>query len=86
MSSSFRSLDWRAIFPRYHQRRDPGRHHRRALHFWSEDRTIYKLYPTSVPLTEELTRRGRTEVIEKVVNPPWRATPASWSATRNGPS
>ena len=35
----------------------------RALHFWSEDQSVYKLYPTSVPLTDELTRRGGTEVI-----------------------
>jgi L,D-transpeptidase ErfK/SrfK len=34
------------------------------------------LYPTSVPLSEDLTRRGRTQVIEKVVNPSWRPTPA----------
>ena len=32
----------------------------RAVQFWSEDENIYKLYPSSVPLTEELTRRGYT--------------------------
>ena len=46
----------------------------RALHYWSEDQSIYKLYPTSVPLTEELTRRGNTGVIQKVENPKWTAT------------
>ncbi len=46
----------------------------RAVHFWSEDQTVYKLYPSSVPLSEELTRRGNTEVIQKVVNPTWTAT------------
>ena len=46
----------------------------RALHFWLEDQSVYKLYPTSVPLTAELTRRGNTEVIQKVVNPTWTAT------------
>jgi L,D-transpeptidase ErfK/SrfK len=46
----------------------------RALHYWSEDQSVYKLYPTSVPLTEELTKRGPTEVIKKVVNPSWTAT------------
>jgi L,D-transpeptidase ErfK/SrfK len=46
----------------------------RALHFWSEDQSIYKLYPTSVPLSEDLTRLGKTEVVQKVVNPPWRPT------------
>jgi L,D-transpeptidase ErfK/SrfK len=46
----------------------------RALHYWSEDQSVYKLYPTSVPLTEELTKRGPTSVIKKVVNPSWTAT------------
>jgi hypothetical protein len=48
----------------------------RALHFWSADQSIYRLYPTSVPLSEDLTRRGKTEVVQKVVNPPWRPTAA----------
>jgi L,D-transpeptidase ErfK/SrfK len=48
----------------------------RALHYWSEDQTIYRLYPTSVPVTDELTRLGETAVVEKVVNPPWRPTPS----------
>lgn len=47
-----------------------------ALHFWSEDQTIYKVYPTSVPVSDDLTRRGRTEVVRKVVGPEWRPTPA----------
>ena len=48
----------------------------RALHFWSEDQATYKLYPTSVPLTEDLTRTGRTEIIRKVEGPSWSPTPA----------
>ena len=48
----------------------------RALHFWTEDRSVYKLYPTSVPMTDDLTRKGRTAVIEKVVSPTWRPTPS----------
>ena len=48
----------------------------RSLHFWSEDQSVYRLYPTSVPLTDELTRLGRTEVVDKVVAPPWRPTPS----------
>lgn len=48
----------------------------RALHYWSEDRRTYLLYPSSVPLTEELTRRGRTVVVQKVVGPDWRPTPS----------
>ena len=74
--SSFRMLDWRAYFSDTRNGAVLVDITSRALHFWSEDQAVYKLYPTSVPLSEDLTRRGRTEVIQKVVNPPWRPTPA----------
>ncbi|MCU9839756.1 L,D-transpeptidase [Ruegeria sp. WL0004] len=45
----------------------------RAVHYWAPDGT-YKLYPSSVPMTEELTRRGYTEVVRKKVNPSWTPT------------
>ena len=48
----------------------------RALHYWSEDGATYRLFPTSVPVTDDLTRLGYTEVVDKVVNPPWRPTPS----------
>jgi lipoprotein-anchoring transpeptidase ErfK/SrfK len=47
----------------------------RTLHFWGEDGVTYRVYPTSVPLTAELTRTGRTSVVQKVVGPEWRPTP-----------
>ena len=47
----------------------------RALHFWNE-REEYRLYPTSVPMTDDLTRRGRTEITRKVDGPTWSPTPA----------
>ena len=72
--SSFRLLDWKDYFDNTKNGAILVDITSRALHFWSEDQTIYRLYPTSVPLTEELTRRGKTEVIKKVVNPPWTAT------------
>jgi len=74
--SSFRSLDWQPYFSNTRSGAVLVDTASRALHFWSEDQTIYKLYPTSVPLTEELTRRGRTRVVQKVVGPSWRPTPA----------
>lgn len=73
--SSFRSLDWRPYFSNTKNGAVLVDIDSRALHFWSEDQSIYKLYPTSVPLTEELTRRGRTSVVQKVVKPTWRPTP-----------
>lgn len=46
----------------------------RVLHYWGED-GFYRIYPTSVPLTDELTRRGRTEIVLKRPAPEWRPTP-----------
>ena len=74
--SSFRMLDWRGYFSDTRNGAILVDITSRALHFWSEDQSVYRLYPTSVPLSEDLTRRGRTEVVQKVVNPPWRPTPS----------
>lgn len=74
--SSFRSLQWQDYFNSTRNGAILVDTTSRALHYWSEDQTIYKLYPTSVPLTEDLTRRGRTEVIRKVEGPTWAPTPA----------
>lgn len=74
--SSFRSLDWQPYFSNLKNGAVLVDITSRALHFWSEDKSVYKLYPTSVPLTEELTRRGRTKVIRKVEGPSWRPTPS----------
>ena len=73
--SSFRMLDWRQYFDNTQGGAILVDITSRALHFWSADQSIYRLYPTSVPLSEDLTRRGRTQVVQKVVNPPWRPTP-----------
>ncbi|MDG1940725.1 MAG: L,D-transpeptidase [Paracoccaceae bacterium] len=48
----------------------------RAIHFWSEDQKTYKIYPTSVPISEELTKLGRTKIVRKVTGPSWRPTPS----------
>lgn len=46
----------------------------RALHFWSGDGQTYRLFPTSVPISEELTRRGYTEIVRKRIGPDWTPT------------
>ena len=74
--SSFRSLDWRPYFSNLNRGAILVDITSRALHYWSADEGIYRLYPTSVPLTDDLTRKGRTEVVQKVVNPTWRPTPS----------
>ena len=75
-TSSFRTLDWQPYFSNLNNGAILVDIQSRALHYWSEDRSIYKLYPTSVPLTEDLTRRGRTSVTLKDPEPDWRPTPS----------
>ncbi len=75
-TAAFRSLDWRPYFTNLNGGAILCDIDSRALHFWSQDESVYKLYPTSVPLSEDLTRRGRTEVIRKVEGPSWAPTPA----------
>ena len=74
--SSFRTLDWRPYFDNLNNGAILVDIDSRAVHYWNEAQTVYKLYPSSVPLTEELTRRGRTRVILKDPEPDWRPTPS----------
>jgi len=74
--SSFRILQWQDYFQSTRNGAILVDITSRALHFWSEDQSIYRLFPTSVPISEDLTRRGSTSVVQKVVNPSWRPTPA----------
>ena len=74
--SSFRSLDWQPYFDSLNNGAILVDIQSRALHFWSEDESVYKLYPTSVPLTADLTRLGRTRIIRQVVGPSWAPTPS----------
>ncbi|SFO95921.1 L,D-transpeptidase [Tranquillimonas alkanivorans] len=75
-ASSFRALDWQPYFDDLRNGAILVDITSRALHFWNESGGIYKLYPTSVPMTEDLTRRGRTSVVRKVEGPDWRPTPS----------
>ena len=74
--SSFRMLDWRPYFDNLTGGAILIDIESRALHYWSEGEKVYKLYPTSVPLSDDLTRKGRTKVIKKVEGPSWSPTPA----------
>lgn len=73
--SSFRTLRWQDYFSNTRKGAILVDISSRALHFWREDGGYY-LYPSSVPLTEDLTRRGRTSVVLKDPEPDWRPTPA----------
>lgn len=72
--SGFRMLDWQDHFTSLRHGVILADTVSRAVHYWGEDGATYRLYPCSVPLSEELTRRGMTEVVEKVVGPTWRPT------------
>lgn len=74
--SAFRALDWQPYFDTLKNGAILVDLDSRALHYWSEDQSVYKLYPSSVPLTEDLTRKGRTRVTQKVEGPTWRPTPS----------
>lgn len=74
--SSFRAKSWKPYFSNTRNGAILVDTTSRALHYWSADQSIYKLYPSSVPLTEELTRLGRTSVIRKVEGPSWSPTPS----------
>ncbi len=75
-ASSFRALDWQPYFDNLRNGAILVDITSRALHYWDESQSLYKLYPTSVPLSEDLTRRGRTKVVLKDPEPDWRPTPA----------
>jgi len=74
--SSFRTLDWRPYFDSLRGGAILVDIDSRAVHFWNEDQSVYKLYPSSVPLSEDLTRRGRTKIVLKDPEPDWRPTPS----------
>ncbi|UXU75961.1 MULTISPECIES: L,D-transpeptidase [unclassified Paracoccus (in: a-proteobacteria)] len=73
--SSFRMQDWQPYFSNLTNGAILVDLTSRALHFWSEDQSVYKLFPTSVPVSPDLTRTGRTEIIKKVEGPSWAPTP-----------
>jgi len=73
--SSFVLHDWRAHFNKLGSGILLSDTITRVLQHWTADGEM-RIYPTSVPLTEELTRRGYTEVVEKRKNPSWAPTPS----------
>ncbi|MGO4915101.1 L,D-transpeptidase [Pseudogemmobacter sp. W21_MBD1_M6] len=74
--SSFKTQDWRDHFETLGVASIVCDTKSRALHYWNHDGTDYRMYPTTVPMTDDLTRLGYTEIVRKKVGPTWTPTPS----------
>lgn len=74
--SSFREILWQDHFDNLNRVTLIADTQSKALHYWSVGGADYRLYPTSVPMNEELTRRGYTEIVRKKIGPSWTPTPS----------
>lgn len=72
--SGFQSRTWRDHFDKLGVVTILADTQSRALHYWSADGMDYRVYPTSVPKSDELTKRGYTKVVRKKVGPDWTPT------------
>lgn len=73
-TSSFVTQDWRDHFETLGKGAIVADTTSRALHFWNADGTDYRVFPTSVPMSDALTKRGYTSVVRKKVGPTWTPT------------
>lgn len=73
--STFVTHDWRPFFNHLRKGAILVNTRTKSLHYWPEDEAGYWIFPTSVPLSPELTKLGRTQVVRKVDGPEWRPTP-----------
>lgn len=71
---SFRAIEWQDHYDDIDQVTLIADTRSRALHYWNAGGTDHRVYPTSVPLTEELTKRGYTKVVRKKIGPSWTPT------------
>lgn len=74
--SAFRNRHWSDFYPSLGKGVILADINSRALHFWSGDESTYLVFPSSIPVSEELTKRGRTEVVRKAERPSWTPTPS----------
>lgn len=72
--SSFRPQNWQDHFQNLGVGAIVADTASRALHYWNADGSDYRLYPTSVPMTDDLTKRGYTKIVRKKVGPTWTPT------------
>ena len=72
-ASSFAARHWSDHFDRVGPGAILADIESRAVHYWGPDGT-YHLFPSSVPMSEDLTRRGYTKIVRKKVGPSWTPT------------
>ncbi len=72
--SGFTMIDWREHFDKIGKGIIIADIASRAVHYWGSDQGNYHLYPSSIPISEELTKRGYTEIMRKRVGPDWTPT------------
>lgn len=75
-ASGFRRIDWRDHFDSLGVVTIIADTSSRALSYWNADGSDHRIYPTSVPISEELTKRGHTQVVRKRIGPDWTPTPS----------
>ncbi|MCA8878986.1 MAG: L,D-transpeptidase family protein [Rhodobacteraceae bacterium] len=74
--AGFRAIHWQDHFDELDQGVIIADTKVRALHYFGPEGGPALVFPTSVPISPELTRLGYTEVTQKVVGPSWRPTPS----------
>lgn len=74
--SSFRLRHWSEFFPSLGNGVILADVTSRTINYWNADGSVHKIYPSSVPVSEDLTRRGKTQVVRKAQNPSWTPTPS----------
>ncbi|WP_325168806.1 L,D-transpeptidase [Paracoccus caeni] len=72
--SSFRARHWSDFYPTLGKGVAVADITSRAVHYWSGDGSTYLVFPCAIPMTEDLTRRGQTEIVRKMKDPPWTPT------------
>lgn len=72
--SGFRMINWQDHFDQLGKGLIIADITSRALHYWGPTEGDYHLYPSSIPISEDLTKRGYTEIVRKRVGPDWTPT------------
>lgn len=73
--SSFRTHEWQDHFDSLGKGIIISDTTTKVLQHWTTDGEM-RIYPTSVPMSDELTRRGYTEIVFKDEAPDWAPTPS----------